>query len=301
MSVQRIVKQLTLLALLVSYPDQAALYAAGGVVRQQEQSVPPEAGGRHWFLEDAEGNPLPLHTDAEVVDFLLTAPVISSRDIGKGVTGALQLLLQKDGLSVHAIFRDVRDVRPRESRTGRKVPLRDDFIFERAAYDLSRLLGLDNVPPVVEREVDGKEGTLQIWIEGAVTEKERRERGVFQSDEQRLELQWQVMLIFDNLIFNDDRNRGNFLYDRNGKLWMIDHTRSFRQDDELPYPTAIRFCERNLWKNLRKLTHSGIAARLEKYLNAVELKSLIQRKEKLVEHVEQMIAERGEKDVLFSF
>lgn len=42
---------------------------------------------------------------------------------------------------------------------------RDAAIFESAAYELSRLLGLGRVPPVVERSIDGQKGTLQIWMQ----------------------------------------------------------------------------------------------------------------------------------------
>jgi len=166
---------------------------------------------------------------------------------------------------------------------------------------LSRLLGLDNVPPVVERAIQGKKGSLQLWIEGASTEKERREKGLSVLDEQRLNQQWQVMLVFDNLIFNDDRNRENYLYDRKGKLWMIDHTRSFQTDDELPYVTGIRYFERQLWEGLQKLESALVKKHLEKYLSPSQLESLIRRKEKLTEYIQEMILERGEEEVLFSF
>jgi len=209
--------------------------------------------------------------------------------------------LEKDGFLVHAIFRDVRINQSRRLPSGTLVPFRDDYIFECAAYELSRLLGLDNVPPAVEREIEGKKGSLQLWIEGAVTEKDRRVQGLSLLDEERLSQHWQVMLVFDNLIFNDDRNRGNYLYDQNGKLWMIDHTRSFRTDDELPYPSGILYSERRLWEGLQKLESAVLRTHLQKYLGPSELESLIKRKDRLVEYIQVMIAERGEEDVLFSF
>ena len=35
-------------------------------------------------------------------------------------------------------------------------------------YELSQLLGLNNIPPTVDRNINGKRGTLQAWIEGAL-------------------------------------------------------------------------------------------------------------------------------------
>ena len=43
------------------------------------------------------------------------------------------------------------------------------------------------------------------------------------------------MRLFDSLIFNDDRNPGNYLFDADWKLWMIDHSRAFQMRRELKY------------------------------------------------------------------
>ncbi len=253
------------------------------------------------FSTDIEGLPLSLGSDEAIMSFLRTAQVVSSKQIGQGVTGARKVLLEKDGLRVNAVFRDVRINETRILPTGTQVPFRDDYIFECAAYELSRLLGLDNVPPTVEREIQGRKGSLQLWIEGAVTETDRRDQGYALLDEESLSQHWQVMLVFDNLIFNDDRNRGNYLYDQKGKLWMVDHTRSFQTDDELPYVTGVRYVERQLWEGLQKLESALVKKHLEKYLSPSQLESLIGRKERLVEYIQEMILERGGEDVLFSF
>ncbi len=288
-------------ALLILLLGAVASYGATVAYSLQLPPDIPVPDRPSRLLTDIEGRPLPLESDEEIVRFLHTARVVSSEEIGEGVSGARKVLLEKDGLRVHSIFRDVRVNESRRLPSGTLVPFRDDYIFECAAYELSRLLGLDNVPPAVEREIEGKKGSLQLWIEGAVTEKVRRDQGLSLLDEERLSQHWQVMLVFDNLIFNDDRNRGNYLYDRNGKLWMIDHTRSFRTDDELPYPTGILHSERQLWEGLQKLESAVVKTHLQQYLDPAALESLIRRKEKLVEHIQEMIAERGEQDVLFSF
>ncbi len=267
----------------------------------QGQSDSPGTDRSSGFLTDVKGQPLPLESYEEIAHFLNTAQVVSSKEIGDGVTGARKVLLEKDGLRVNAVFRHVRINESRTLPTGTRVAFRDDYIFECAAYELSRLLGLDNVPPTVEREIQGKKGALQLWIEGAVTETDRRDQSPSLLDEERLNQQWQVMLLFDNLIYNDDRNRGNYLYDRQGKLWMIDHTRTFRTDGELPYPSGILYSERGLWKGLQKLDSADMRTHLQKYLGPPELESLISRKDRLVEYIREMITERGEEDVLFSF
>jgi hypothetical protein len=294
-------KTLSLVALFLLELGALTSYGAGLTPPLQSQSDRPGADRSSGFLTDAEGQPLPLKSYEEIVHFLNTAQVVSSKQIGQGVTGARKVLLEKEGLRVNAVFRDVRISEDRTLPSGTQVPFRDNYIFECAAYELSRLLGLDNIPPTVEREIQGQEGSLQLWIEGAVTETDRRDQDYTLLDEESLSQQWQVMLVFDNLIFNDDRNRGNYLYDPMGKMWMVDHTRSFRTDEELPYPSGILYSERRLWEGLQKLESSVMRTHLQRYLGPSELESLIKRKDRLVEYIQEMIAERGEEDVLFSF
>ena len=85
------------------------------------------------------------------------------------------MLLEKDGIRADAIFRDVHEERAGADHGGGKADLffRDDYIFEPAAYELARLLGLDNVPPATLRKLHGKKGSVQIWVENSMTEKKR--------------------------------------------------------------------------------------------------------------------------------
>ena len=261
-----------------------------------QASVIPRWGP--WMGVD--GKPLPFENDQEVIEFLRTARVVSQERVGLGVNGIAKVLLKRDRLQTHAAFRDVRVEENRKLPTGSQVEFRDNCIFECAAYELSQLLGLNNVPPVVEREIGGVKGTLQMWIVGTITEEERKKRNFPLLDELHLNRQWEVMRIFDNLIYNEDRNSNNILYDRDGNLWMIDHTRSFTKYEELPYPSAIRSCERTLWEKLQRLDPAVVKMRLGKYLRASEIDALIERKRELVEHIQEMIAEKGEDFVLFT-
>jgi hypothetical protein len=113
-------------------------------------------------------------------------------------------------------------------------------------------------------------------------------------------MQWQVIHIFDNLVYNEDRNQGNVLIDSRWKLWMIGHTRSFRRWKELPYPVKIRYCERDLWGKVQKLDQAMVRDRLKDFLNSFEINGLLERRLQLVEHIRKLITEHGEGDVLFT-
>ena len=62
-----------------------------------------------------------------------------------------------------------------------------------------------------------------------MTERTRLEEKREPPVEQQWKKQLQMMNVFDALVYNTDRNRGNMLITPDWKLWMIDHTRAFRR------------------------------------------------------------------------
>ncbi len=252
---------------------------------------------------DPEGKPLPFTSDEEVMEFLRTARVIRFRKIPLGITQPRKALLEKDGVRMHAIFRDVNQHKPMQRMASGTVVrnFRDSYIFEPAAYELSRLLGVDNVPPVVLRKLRGKSGSLQAWVENAMTEKSRVSDNITAPDTILWNRQMWNMRVFDNLIYNTDRNQGNILYDGDWKLWLIDHGRAFRREKELRNPGLVIHCDRKLWEKLKSLDGETVRERLKKFLRSSQIKALMRRRDKLVEHIQKLIQERGESKVLFTF
>ena len=66
------------------------------------------------------------------------------------------------------------------------------------------------VPPTVVRRIKGDLGSLQLWVEGCDSYK-RLQPKVPQT--RQFSRRISRMKMFDNLIFNDDRNTGNFILD----------------------------------------------------------------------------------------
>ena len=65
---------------------------------------------------------------------------------------------------------------------------------------------------------------MDLWIENvAMDEVERLKRKAEDPDKDRWSRQYVIMQVFDQLIANTDRNQTNILYDKDWKLWMIDH------------------------------------------------------------------------------
>ncbi len=255
-------------------------------------------GRRPWY--DADGRELPFRTDAELIEFLRTAPITGSRMLSGGINNPHRLDLELPGYRVRAIFRNV-DVTRRSGSTAaeRAFPsFRDSFAFEVAAYEVSRLLGLDNVPPATLYEWKGEKGSLQLWVEDAQTESERLENGESPPDPAGWHRQKTSMVVFDNLIFNFDRNHGNQLLDERGKLWFIDHTRSFKREPSLPYRDDLLVLDAALWERLRGLDEALLRSRLDPLLDTPQMKALLKRQQMLIKHIDRMIEERGESQVL---
>lgn len=270
------------------------------VLLGQDVGNATETPTESWRWLGKDGKPLPFTTPEELERFLETAEVVAVEGIPVGVTKPKKITLEKDGVRMHAVFRYL-DIFKRKWKTARgvKVNFRDSCMFEVGAYRLSRLLGMRNVPPTVVREVEGKKGSVQAWVTDAMTEQSRREKELEAPNPMLWMYQYQVMWLFDNLIYNDDRNKGNILIDKDWKVWLIDATRGFRPVSELRNPSTIRFCEKTIWQNLRMLDDDTLKECLDPFLGSFELGSLLKRRRMLIEHIEKLIEERGESTVLF--
>lgn len=240
---------------------------------------------------DANGKPLPVDTEEEVLEFLRTAKIVSKEKLGEGTNKSKRkIVLEKDGVRCNAVL-----------RTGYKVVASgdtgfvDSYLSEVAAYELSRLLGFDNVPAVVRR----KGGSIQIWIENA-----RTLRSILKQDENPFSEEWveqqrQVMKVFDNLIANTDRNPGNILIDDHDKVWFIDHTRSFAGQHELREPEAITGFDRDIWQQLQSLPDGTIEEVVGPYVRGY-MPELLQRRRLLVDEISRRIAAEGADQFLFT-
>jgi len=230
---------------------------------------------------------------------------ISTTTLPKGATRPEKVLLKKDGLRLHAIFRSYRRTQERavDPLTGFEQygDFTDSAISEAAAYELASLLDLPFIPPTVRRTLHNREGTLQLWIEDAQTAEQYIENGTAPPNADWWRGVQQTLTIFDNLVFNPDRHGGNLLIDADWAVWFIDHTRAFQRRRELRSPEHIKFAERRLWRRLQTVTDDDIKARLSPYLGGREIMTLLARRARLVAHIEGLIDHRGEDAVLFDY
>ena len=82
--------------------------------------------------------------------------------------------------------------------------------------------------------------------------------------------------IFDQLIYNSDRNAGNLLIDGDWRIWMIDHTRAFKVFGEPADPKNLgTHCARSLLDALRGLDAATLAAATTELLSQAQVQGLV--------------------------
>jgi hypothetical protein len=231
----------------------------------------------------------PALTLQEKEEFLLTAKVISTHGAKKGTTGTTRATLS-DGRIVHdASIQTIDEEKPRfQTSRGLEINFRDCYKFNVAAYRLGLMLGLgDVIPPSVERRYDGHPAAWSWWIEDVqMDEYQKLKVGAEAPDHNKWVRQYQVMKIFDELIYNTDRNQTNILYDKDWKLWMIDHTRAFRVSKSLMDAKSLERCDRQLLASMKLLNEADLKRELGKYIRPAEIAGILARRDKLVAYFE---------------
>jgi hypothetical protein len=231
----------------------------------------------------------PALTLQEKEDFLLNAKLIRTHGVKKGVTATVRATLS-DGKIVHDASIQMIDEEKQRFQTARglEINFRDCYKFNIAAYRLGLMLGLgDVIPPSVERRFDGHPAAWTWWIEDVqMDEMEKVKVGAEPPDHDKWARQYQVMKIFDQLIYNTDRNQTNILYDKDWKLWMIDHTRAFRTSKALMDPKGLERCDRQLLAAMKLLNEADLKKELSKYIRPAEIAGILARRDKLVAYFE---------------
>lgn len=172
----------------------------------------------------------------------------------------------------------------------------ESYKSEIAAYKLDRMLGLHMVPPISERNMDGKNGAAVYWIENtrgwSVTKPP-------QGPEPMWSLQLTRMKMFDLLIANIDRNQGNLIYDSDWHLFLIDHSRAFIDKKDLKGLAELGRVDRALWEKMQALTMADLDRGLEKWVDTKGKKAMLVRRDLMAKNIAEMVKKRGEKSVFF--
>ncbi len=260
-------------------------------------SAPVDVSGQPAVTSDQ-----PTLTIEAMTRFLREAEIVKSEPIGTGVTAPWRLTLSDGTLTHDAALNVVNIFKTRETFEDGTFEMNfvDAYRYNIAAYRLSRLLGMtDAVPVMIEREWNNKIGSLSWWLDDSMTEGERIKAEL---SPPRM-LDWTRAIyrvrVFNNLVYDSDRNLGNMLI-ADWHCWMIDFTRAFRLWEKLPAQSDLNQIDRVLLASLRVLTQETIAEATNPHLRDTEIEALLSRRDLIVAHFDQLIAERGEGAVVYT-
>jgi hypothetical protein len=216
-----------------------------------------------------------------VEEYLRAAPITKIQEVPIGVTRPKRAFTEPGGLARSFAWKPIRP--------GLYNGYWESYKSEIAAYELDKVLGLDMVPVVVERRIEGDLGAAVLWLEGV------------RSWEAVLPLPkpptWGASLarmkMFDDLVGNSDRNKGNMLIDEAWNLYLIDHSRAFVRDRKLP--AQLQNIDRALWQRMQALDEDGLTTAVGRWLDRMQIRALLERRNRMKQEIDKLVAKHGDK------
>lgn len=253
-------------------------------------------------MVNGQFTPTELAQREELEEFLKTAEIVRSKEIGEGVTKPWKLDLKMGEVEHSGCWKNPKGIQ--------KGSL-EGWQYEIAAYEMDKLLGLNLVPPTVERKFKRKKGSFQFWC-GVTSDLDRMENGI-KIPESKLgnwSKQKYLARAFDCLIANEDRTQQNIRYFEDWRTILIDHSRSFRSSKKFTKNLVygkngvlavklFRQLPRVFVEKVRALTFDNIKVAVGPYLKDKEIRAILARKELLLKEIEEMVKESGENKVLY--
>jgi hypothetical protein len=244
----------------------------------------------------------PTLTKDEIKQFLQTAAIIKSKQSDKGVTHPWKLTLSNGTITHDASFQSVdeHEFRKDLGRGKLEVNFVDSYKYNIAAYRLAELLGVEDMLPVyVERKWEGKNGSISWWLPVKMDGADRSLKKIEAPDGDKWNRQMYRIRVFDNLVYDSDPNLTNVLIGEDWTVWRVDFSRAFRTSKDLRDPKDLVKCDRRLMEKLRTLRENEVTEKTKGYLTKDEVSGVMARRDKIVARFQTLIAEKGEKEILY--
>jgi hypothetical protein len=256
----------------------------------------------------AQFTPEEIARRPDIEGFLASAEIIRWEEIGEGVTKPYRVFLRKGDLEMKACWKNP---------SGIQFGFLEGWQYEIAAYRLDKIIGLNMIPPAVEREFRGKKGALSYWAENKYSLLKITDLNIKFPDSVSLSVDRMkyVTRAWDSLIANEDRTQQNILYTEDWRTILIDHSRSFRATKEFNKklmfgnngikksadgrPFLFRALPRSFVGSIRHLTFDGVKQAVGPYLQDEEISAVLVRRDLLLKEIEDMIRKQGESKVLY--
>jgi hypothetical protein len=246
---------------------------------------------RPWSDQDQVAQPAtatPL-SDDQAEAFLRDAKVVKTKSVGKGVTGTIRATLTDGTLTHDAQIQQIEEKKTQfEAAGASEFNFEDSWRFNVAAYRVDRLIGLQMIPVTVSRKWKSAPAAFTWWIDDVMMDEGKRLQDKTQPPDSGLwNEQMQMVRVFDQLIYNVDRNMGNLLIGKTWRVWAIDHTRAFRTQNTLKAPANVTRCDRQVVEGLKQLNKEGLKKSIGEFVTDYQINGLLARRDKIVEILEK--------------
>jgi hypothetical protein len=236
-------------------------------------------------------------------EFLLNANIVKEeQDRSGAVTNPWRLTLELNGVTNDALWKNPE---------GRQKGYIEGWKYEIAAYLFDKHLGLNMVPPTVEKRFHNNAGSCQLWITAKMTMKDKVDKKIKTPPIKVFNYNRALNLqrFFDNLVGNEDRHQNNYLITEDWRVLLIDHSRTFRTGKkwttELPYGEknkeglVQKDMPKEMFEKMKALTYDGIKGFVGGNLTDDEINAVLARRDLIVQHINKMIEKSGEANVLY--
>ncbi len=239
-------------------------------------------------------------------DFLNTADIVDQRQMTgrEAVTNPWVLTLKKGDMTHQALWKNAQ---------GRMSGYVEGWQYEIAAYLLDKYLGLNMVPPTIERRFREERGSMQFWIDNTMTLREKEDNKI-KTPSYRV-FYWNratyLQRFWDNLIANEDRHMNQILIKKDDwRMILIDHSRSFRSSRKftrgLIYtekhregPKLMSELPRTIVEKIKTLDFDTIKDITGEYLTEAEINAVLTRRDLILSEIDKLIKKNGEEKVLY--
>jgi hypothetical protein len=218
--------------------------------------------------------------EAEFEAFLKSAPVVKFEDVPIGVTKPKRGYFEPGGLCESFAWKTLPP--------GIHKGYWDSYKSEIAAYELDKHMRLGMVPVTVERRIKGDRGAAVVWVKN-VRSWEEALRAPKAASWNRNVVR---MKLWDNLVGNSDRNKGNILVDYVGNFYFIDHSRAFTSEKKLYQ--QIENIDMELWERMLALDFDTLKAVIGEWVGNGEIRALLSRRDRMKKEIDTILAKRGE-------
>ena len=244
----------------------------------------------------AEGRPQPPVTQpeltaktwvgrtVEIEEYLKTAPVVRFEDTKRGVTRPRRGYFPPGGLVESMVWK----VLP----PGMSRGYFESYKSEIAAYQIDQMLGLDMVPPKVERRLNGDVGVAVMWV--GSTRSFADLGGVPTAPPVHAEA-WNRRIVrakmFQNLIGDIDPNLGNWLVDSAWNLIIVDHSRSLTSQKKLVH--KMQRIDAELWDRMNGLTAEALTTAVGMWIDDGAVRAVLDRRDMMRTQIDKLVRDKG--------